>query len=346
MKNYANKSSSGWSEIKQHETDGVIGVSGGAGSEQDCAPANITAKELENLCASFIHREDTLLIVNQLNQLIKCVQKHRGMSMTMLANGGVEFRSEFRKLQLQLERRLAAMEAFAKKMNGVLTEKDEENLHLAWVTIRQDWQDDNLNDNFELHSHFIHQLLAMVFGLAKQLEIPLVDSIDVSESLLGLDRDESSFEQPRAFKQIEILNFVTKQLPELIERIAKIRGLASHAAAVGSASEFDSRKLRYLVASTREEKIRVIAQAERLESMLLQDMPSLRAIKNIELKHIFLLNVVESDVLSDSVIVADAHQLFGLATEIIDAYWSVVDDGLDVIRRWHSEDLDQWCRLG
>ena len=301
----------------------------------------MSGKSFKDFCDAFTHREDTLIMVSQLNQLIKCVQKHRGLSMTMLGIGGGEFKTDFLKLQSQLERRLATMEVFAEKMNDVLSERDKENLHLAWETIRKDWQNDNLNDNFELHSHFIQQLLAMASGLAKQLEVPLIDFSKVSElSILASERD-----QPRMFKQIEILNFVAKQLPSLIERLAKVRGLASYAAAMGSASELDSRKLQYLVASTREEKLRIIAQAERLESFLLQDMPSLRSIKNIELKHIFLLNVVETDVLSSSVIVADAHQLFGLCTEIIDAYWTIVDDGLEVIRRWHSEDLDVWCKL-
>lgn len=304
--------------------------------------SEMSDKSFKDFCDAFTHREDTLIMVNQLNQLIKCVQKHRGLSMTMLGVGGGEFKADFLQLQSQLERRLATMEVFAKKMNGVLSERDKENLHLAWETIRKDWQDDNLNDNFELHSHFVQQLLAMVSGLAKQLEAPLIDFSNVAETFIP----QSECDQPQMFKQMEILNFAAKQLPALIECLAKVRGLASYAAAMGTASELDSRKLRYLIASTREEKLRIIAQAERLESFLLQDMPSLRAIKNIELKHIFLLNVVETDVLSGSVIVADAHQLFGLCTEIIDAYWMIVDEGLEVIRRWHSEDLDVWCKLG
>lgn len=344
MKNYVEGMLSGLADVNAVGLTGTIKAKKVNEANADMSVLNhdITNKSFKDFCDAFTHREDTLIMVDQLNQLIKCVQKHRGLSMTMLGTGGAEFKADFLQLQSQLERRLATMEVFAKKMNGVLSERDKENLHLAWETIRKDWQDDNLNDNFELHSHFVQQLLAMVSGLAKQLESPLIDFSDVAETSIP----ESERDQPQMFKKMEILNFVAKQLPALIECLAKVRGLASYASAMGSASELDSRKLQYLVASTREEKLRIIAQAERLESFLLPDMPSLRTIKNIELKHIFLLNTVETDVLSGSVIVADAHQLFGLCTEIIDAYWAIVDDGLEVVRRWHSEDLDVWCKLG
>lgn len=321
-----------------------------------CNEQTITAPTedvFDRFSRGYLHRENVLLMVSQLNQLIKCVQKHRGISMSMLAGG--EFVEEFEILQRQLENRLSTIEAFAKKMDGVFTFKDKENLKRAWITIRQDWQGDNLNDNFELHSHFIEQLLTIVFGLSQKLEPSLIDGLANNEEGI-LTRDgalndsvianyEIPFSAARRFKQVEILRFVGKKLPELIEGLAKVRGLASYASVVGSSCSLDDRKLRYLVSSCRDMSLRVIAQAERLEESLSAEISTLKVFKTVELKHICLLNIIEQDVLSGRAIVADAHQLFNLATEIIDAYWSVIDDGFAVVRRWHMDDLDAWCEL-
>lgn len=313
---------------------------------------------LNRFSSCYLHRENLLLMLNQLNQLIKCVQKHRGISMSMLA--GADFAADFVVLQRQLENRLSTIEAFSRKMPGIFTDKDKENLKRAWVTVRQDWQGDNLSDNFELHSHFVEQLLAMVSGLSKNLEPSLLENLGdkpsehFSRNRVGEVQSSSGIESAphdkpfsasRLFKQVEILRFVGKKLPELIESIAKVRGLASYAAVLGSSSGLDNRKLRFLVSATRAMSLKVIAQSERLKESLSPDMPSLNVFKTIELKHLCLLNIIEEDVLSGNTIVADAHQLFDLATDIIDVYWSVIGEGYAVVRHWHAEDLDAWCKL-
>ncbi len=288
----------------------------------------------------FLAREDCLLLVGQLNQLMKAVQRHRGISMGMLA-GNTDFQSEFQSLQHQLERRLATLEAFA-RANQLLSDRDKENLSLAWATIRSNWEGDNLNDNFELHSHFIEQLLAMIASLAKKLEVPLVAPLEKN----SLVPQQGAFTQQRMFQQIEILAFVGKDLPSLIEQVARIRGTAAYSAAINSLEGLDERKVRYWVSSLRSQSEKIRSQAEKLQGEFSELMPGLAQIKQNELHLLQFLNTVESAVFLGKGGREIAHQLFNMATDVIEVYWDVVGEGLSIIQTWHRQDLEAWMRLG
>lgn len=298
-------------------------------------------QDYEQFAKLFIEREDSLILVAQLNQLVKAVQRHRGISMGMLG-GNNEFQGEFQQLQTQLERRLATLEAFAKSSN-LLTSRDKENLSLAWATIRSDWEGDNLNDNFELHSHFIEQLLAMITDLAKRLETPLLEPI--TRNSIG-EVSSGAFSHARALQQIEILLFACKELPSMIEEVARIRGTAAYGAAVGSMDGLDERKIRYWVSSLREHGEKVRNQAERLALEFVQDLPKLGLIKQNEIHLLKFLNTVESALFLGKGGREEAHRLFVMATEVIEVYWDIVREVLDLVQVWHRQDLEAWMLLG
>ena len=303
---------------------------------------NVKAKEFDAFCTAFRQRQDALLLIKQLNQTAKAVQRHRGMSMALLAGSNL-FRGDFEVLQRQVERRLISLEVFAAQTGGLLNDRDKENLHNAWQTISADWQDDDVIDNFELHSHFIEQLHGMILSLARKLERPV--SVAIAEANNIDLPSEGGLNYPKMFKQIELLNFATRQAPEMIEQVARIRGLATYAAAKGHCDYHHDRKLRYVISCARacNEKLRL--QAERLEGILNGSIESLNLIKTYELKLMFLLNTVEMDILSGTTISTNSHQLFKLATEIIDVYLKVVDESIDTISRWHEQDLETWLSL-
>ncbi len=302
---------------------------------------HVDVAEFEAYCSAYRQRQDILLLIKQLNQMAKAVQRHRGMSMAILA-GSTLFQGDFAILQLQVERRLTSLEVFAKQTGGLLTPRDKESLHNAWHTIRADWQDDDVIDNFELHSHFIEQLQAMTINLASMLERPV--SVDVSDAAGkewgGHERDD----YPKMFKQIELLNFAVKQVPSMVEQVARLRGLATFAAAKGQCDYHHDRKLRYAITCARTSNEKLRAQAERLEGILQGGLPCLSLIKTYELKLMFLMNTVEMDILSGSTISANSHSLFKLATEIIDVYLKVVDEAMILIGRWHEEDIEEWLK--
>jgi len=288
-------------------------------------------------CAVYGERELIFGLLSQLNHLVQGVQRHRGISMGLLA-GDKTFESELVSLQRQLEKRLSTFDVFAAQRDTLLATRDRENLHMAWRTIRNDWQEDNLSDNFELHSHFIEQLLTIILALAKRLEGPLMKPASVSE-VVGAARDGAF---PRELRQIELLAFVCSLLPSMIECMAKIRGLSTFAAASGRAEYLHDRKLRFLLGCAREQNEKLRHCAQRLQDVLDGELDALQVIGELETKFVHLMSLVEHDVLSGRAIHASSVQLFDLATVVIDKYWSIVDQGLDLFRLWHRRDLDVW----
>src|SRR5690606_27843018 len=136
------------------------------------APSASTAGMFGQLCELYRQRQDALNLSRQVSQMIKAVYRHRGMPMARQGGNSVT-RDECARLQLQLERRLTSLQAFAAQTPKRLSERDQDNLHSAWVTISRDWQQDSVIDNYELHCHLIEQLLGMLASLAKQLEQPV-----------------------------------------------------------------------------------------------------------------------------------------------------------------------------
>jgi len=279
-------------------------------------------------------QNDALLIIRQLNQMIKSVQLHRGMSMSLLA-GGEYFENDILKLQKQLQRQFIALEVFTESIDELLSDRDKTCLDNAWQTIAHDWHDDDVIDNFELHSHFIDELLAIVTGLSKRLTHFSADHSATNDSA---DNDDS-ITYPQAFRQIELLNFVAKQLPQTIEQIAKIRGLSCHAATIGKVEHWQGRYLGYLIQCVKTENQKLLYQANRISTLIDVEFHSINNIKTYENKLFFLFTCLENDLLIESKDDIDGQQLFKLSSEIINVYSRIVDDGWGLVRRWLDNDI-------
>lgn len=302
------------------------------------------AQDYTQFATLFLAREDALILVEQLNQLMKAVQRHRGISMGLLG-GNDAFQDEFEDLQHQLERRLATLEAFAQS-NQLLSPRDKQNLSLAWATIRSNWEGDNLNDNFELHSHFIEQLLAMIISLAKYLEVPLLAPLaSGGVSIDAVDTQSEAFSQSRMLQQIDILTFACKSLPEIIEEVARIRGTAAYSAAVGTMEGLGERKIRYWISALREHAQALRMQSEQLASDTGLGLVKLQVIKQNEIHLLKFLNTVESALFQGKGGRAEAHKLFNMATDVIEHYWDVVNEALELIQVWHRKDLEAWMKV-
>lgn len=255
------------------------------------------------------------------------------------------FYGDFRALQHQLARRMTCLEVFASDSN-LISQRDRQSLHSAWQTISRDWQDDDVIDNFELHSHFIELLQSTIVELGEHLEKPVSSLVGGAEQVSRLRPIEG---QPietdwptEEIKQVELLHFAVREAPAMVEHVARIRGLATYAAAKGECNYQHDRKLRYTIACARAANEVVRRKAERLSLLLQEELPSLTLIKTYELKLMFLLSTVEMDILAGGTIAADSQQLFKLATEIIDVYLQVVDQAIVLLCRWHEDDLEVW----
>ena len=287
-------------------------------------------------CQDIYHRHNVVTLIKQIHHMISAVQLHRGMSMSLLA-GNTLFQADIERLQQELENRLAIIEVFVNQTEGILSSHDKEKLQQAWLTIRHDWHDDTLLDNFELQSHFIEQLMAMIGTLAQRLLEPLPNNGT------GIEIEVEKV-YPSTFRTLELLNFLSPQFIQLIELLAKIRGLSTHAASAGRVEYMQDRKLRYLVQCAKEHNERSRHQAKRLGTLWGNQLSSLSDIATSEMKVLFLFNTVEMDILGGTEIAMESHQLFKLASEIIDTYFKILEDGWDVIRCQLDKDMEAWIR--
>lgn len=294
-----------------------------------------------HFCELYRQRQDALNLIKQLVQMIKAVQRHRGMSMALLG-GNTLFRDEFERLQHQLERRLMSLQTFAAHTNNLLSEREQENLHSAWVTISRDWQHDSVIDNYELHCHLIEQLLGMLASLAKQLEQPVSNLVNNHSDVAVANVDGGAY--PNRFRHLEILHFSMRLMPSVVEQIGRIRALSTYAAAMGHCDSHHDGKLRYVIQCTRVNNEKLRHQAKRLEGILENDIGLLSQLKSYEIKLMFLLNMVESDVLNNGKITTDSNRLFSVATDIIDVYLKVIEDGIQLVIRWNEEDIETWLQ--
>src|SRR5690606_31235992 len=103
-------------------------------------------------------------------------------------------------------------------------------------------------------------------------------------------------------------------------------------------------KLRYVIQNTRVNNEKLRHQSRRLSDLLGDTFTPLGQLKSYELKLMFLLNMVETDVLSGESIDADSNRLFSVATDIIDVYLLVVEAGIQLINQWQECDLENWLQ--
>lgn len=294
---------------------------------------------VEALCRLHRQRQDLLLLARQLLQMIKAAQRHRGMSMALLG-GNTEFQDQFQALQCQLERRLMTLQALVATTDGqLLPPHEQDNLQNAWTTISHDWQQDTVIDNYELHCHLIEQLLAMLASLSRQLEKPVSSLVTPGDQN---PREAGGHGYPNRVKYLEVLHFATRQMPAVVEQIGRIRALASYAAALGRCDQHHTGKLRYVIQCTRVNNEKLHHQTRRLEALLGGDTALLGPLKSYELKLMFLLNMVEEDILQQEEVSADSNRIFGVATDIIDVYLKVVEDSMDLVSQWQELDLELW----
>lgn len=299
------------------------------------------SNQFAQFCDLYHQRLDALTLAKQLIHMIKAVQRHRGMTMGTLG-GNQQFRDDLSHLQVQLERRLELLQAFSARSSALLSPRDQENLSNAWLTISRDWQEDAVIDNYELHCHLIEQLLSMVAALGKQLEQPTSQSMpDAVEPKVVLNDDAL---YPNRFKYLEVLHFVTRLMPAVAEQIGRIRALSTYASALGYCDKDFASKLRYVIQCTRVNNEKLRHQTKRLEGLLDTDLSLLGQLKSYEIKLEFLLSMVESDVVNAHQINTDSSRLFSLATDIIDVYLRVVDEGVQLLTQWHEQDIEVWVQ--
>lgn len=299
------------------------------------APA-VRTHLLKHSAADFNERQKAFNLIDQLNHLCRAVQRHRGLCLGLLA-GEQLFAQSFHHLRRQMARRIELVIAFCEMSDKLVTDDDVVKLRNDWNTIHDNWLDDSVLENFEFHSHFVSQLLFLVSRLSEKIQQPYLHKLQTSLSD-DASNNTSIYE--------DLLSFSTKQLPQFIELLGKTRALSVHVATTGHRHEDYEKKLAYLLQCISAEKEAIGAMTAHFQQVLGDQLPSMVTVKIHEYKLNFLLEKVNSDIVRHSKKSINGEEFFKLASDVIDAYWSAVDDCLSLLNLWQTRDIERWLIEG
>ncbi|MFT5420049.1 MAG: hypothetical protein ACI9D5_000790 [Candidatus Endobugula sp.] len=329
-------------EIKNSILDNGTGLSSARG--QQSIGATPLLSEGNTVVTTYHLRSSSLLMIKQLMHLCRDTQKHRGLGMGLLA-GNTAFAQRFYRLQTQMARRVDALYTFSQTQNSSLSVTEINKINEAWATIREGWHEDSVLESFQFHSYVIEQLLHMVIQLSQCLQAVPARLSDTGSKLVTLFQTPADEPLDGRCKD-DLLVFVCYQLPRMIESLGMVRALATHSASLGHHIEEHDKKMRYLCQCVQTQKYPLIKLAEKLQSSMGAAFPSVLVVKTYEFKVDAFIEKVSRQVIGQENITVVSDDLFAMVTDIMDVYWRIIDEGLDVLHHQQDEALDTWYLKG
>lgn len=264
-------------------------------------------------------RIKALDLVKSLFEQVRVVQQHRASTNAALA-GNPFFESKTRVLAREVNARFKELERQQAECVDVIDERQWADIRNAWQTVHLQWRQDEIIENFELHSHLVKQLLDYI-------------------SILG-NKAESLIETGSQHQALS--HYVLNDVPAFIEMLGQIRALGTSTAVVGIMDDACEMRLRFLMGQLQKQQIKVKQQAQHLSQEALDITSSLIDALLCEPKLERLTGIVMHDLLSGREIVTSADEIFTLSTQIIDAHYNVMNEGLRLLRLSMDRRMQAW----
>lgn len=278
--------------------------------------------DMSNLAA--LHQNQQLRIkaldlVKSLFEQVRVVQQHRAATNAALA-GNPFFESKTRVLAREVNSRFKELERQQQDCIDVIDSRQWDDIRNAWQTVHLQWRQDEIIENFELHSHLVKQLLTYISILGNKVE----DLIETGSQHQALS------------------HYVLNDVPSFIELLGQIRALGTSTAVVGIMDDACDMRLRFLMGQLQKQQIKVKQQAQHLSQEALEITSSLIDALLCEPKLERLTGIVMHDLLSGRDIVTSADEIFTLSTQIIDAHYNVMNEGLRMLRLSMDKRMQAW----
>jgi len=287
--------------------------------------------------AKYIYHLRSITIIRQIIPLMIASQLHRGAQLALM-EGGKYFEEKVKILQAEIDSRFTTLLLLNKELSTPLQEQQIKLLLQEWDTL-QDWNGGPVLENFNLHSHFIEQLMRLIWSVSEKSNYFLVKLSRDTKS--NSHKNHNSNDSISASADDGLLSkFVLQEIPELIELLARIRGLATHSSVIKQCDAEHKTWLEFLLKQLKQknEKFRVLIRS--LQIYALRDLPALIDIEIQDVGIVQLIQFVENNILRDSDIEVNGHNVFMLTTNIINSYNKVVKQGIDFIQNKINQQLD------
>lgn len=293
---------------------------------------------------AFRQREAALSALQQTMRLVADIQQHRGSSMAILA-GNRDFEPRLAMLQAKVRQRLAYLDQSRDKnsfisnglgsngfictgfiSNGFISNENWQAILLEWQAVSEGWRDDTVLPNFELHSHLVDKLLQLMRAGGKWL-----------------------FESDMVFKNaivkcldISVLSFAFQTLPLHIELLAKLRGLSTHAVAMGNCDNDHRVRIDYLLQLAKREQVNLRNFTAQRPVKVLRLIPGLLDTQLNEVVFTQWVTRISTEVLQKGKIQSSlADELFAQGTEIIDGFFAINQQSLAYVRQALEDMLEE-----
>ncbi len=265
-------------------------------------------------------RLKALDFIKALFEQVRVVQQHRAATNGALA-GNPFFESKTRILAREVNSRFKELELQLHQTHEIFDIRQWREIRNAWQTVHLQWRQDEILENFELHSHLVKQMLRYIAGIGGKAE-GLIQT-NFQHQALGV--------------------YVFDELPCFIELVGQVRALGTSACAIGAMDAGSEMRLRFLMGQMNKQMVKIKAQAQCLSKEALEITTSLINALLCEPKLERLLSMVQQDLLSGKdVIATPADDLFTLSTSIIDAHYNVMSEGLRLLRLNMDKRMQAW----
>jgi len=264
-------------------------------------------------------RLKALDFIKALFEQVRVVQQHRAATNGALA-GNPFFESKTRILAREVNSRFKELELQLHQTHEIFDIRQWSEIRNAWQTVHLQWRQDEVLENFELHSHLVKQMLRYIAGIGGKAE-GLIQT-NFQHQALGV--------------------YVFDELPCFIELVGQVRALGTSACAIGAMDAGSEMRLRFLMGQMNKQMVKIKAQAQCLSKEALEITTSLINALLCEPKLERLLSMVQQDLLSGKEIATPADDLFTLSTSIIDAHYNVMSEGLRLLRLNMDKRMQAW----
>lgn len=280
----------------------------------------------------YISQVNTLALIRHLNLLIISGQKHRGASLALIG-GDYSFEPKLALLKEQIIRRINVISMLNTQYGQIVDAATLRSIEADWRLLETSDCGGTIKSCFERHNSFIESLLGLMWRTASSMYLANAgSSMAILDDSLVDDRAAVKGHDGVIFNKDHriLLKIIVRLMPELIETIAKLRGVATYAAVIGSCDEENQDRLSYLLQVLKNRKDQLAELSKSLGHTTLSTLPAITELFLHEHKLDQLQRIVRHDVIgSRGEIRVNSQEIFDFATSIVEVYYKAVEAGVD-----------------